>query len=357
MLRTINILFLFFLVSKAIAIPPDSLKFKIGALPSAYFTPETRIGAGGIVYTFFKSRKLDTLVKKSNTQSYISFTQNKQFSFENDYQIWLNKNTIYLTGSADYSRFPELFFGIGNNTQKRDSKRIAFDVVKIQMKNLRLIGNNLYGGIAINYQRLYNLDANLMNNAYCMEVNGGMGYESKGIGPVLIMDKRDNPLNPANGSYLEVTYMDFNKILNNENKFIKFNLDARKYFTFFKKLIWNGNAYLFFSKGQVPFRMMPSIGGARFLRGYYNGRFRDNNMIVIQQEVRMRLYKAFGLAAFCGIGQVSKTPAELRTNQLHYNYGMGLRVRLNKKENTNLRVDYGLTRDSHGIYMVYAEAF
>jgi hypothetical protein len=340
-----------------VASPPDSVKFKMGVLPSAFYTPETCIGVGTLIYTNFKSGNFDTLQKKSNTQSYLSYTQKKQFSFENDYQIWLRKNTIYLSGSADYSRFPELFYGIGNMTQLEGVKRVSFDVVKIKAKNLLLISSDLYGGIAINYQRLYNIDINLMDNTNCMEVNGGMGYEAKGIGPVLILDKRDNPLNPAKGSYVEASFMDFKSVIKNENSFNTTTLDARKYTTIFKKLVWNGNIYLSLNKGQVPFRMMPSIGGARFLRGYYNGRFRDNNMLIIQQEFRVRIYKAIGLAIFNGIGKVAKTTSELTTNQMHYNYGIGLRLRLNKKENTNLRIDYGRTKDSQGIYVVYAEAF
>lgn len=340
-----------------VAAPGDSLKFKIGVLPSAFYTPETRVGVGGLVYTYFKPGRPDSLLRKSNTQSYLSYTQNKQFSFENDYQIWLGKNTIFLLGSVDYSRFPEFFYGIGNATHESNKMRVSFDVIRIQAKNLLLIQRNIYAGITLNYQRLYNQDVNLMDNAFCMEINGGMGYEAKGIGPVLIIDKRDNPLNPSKGGYLETSYMNFKSLTVNENAFSAFTLDARKYFTFLKKLIWNGNAYFAFNKGQVPYRMLPSIGGARFLRGYYNGRFRDNNMVVIQQEFRMRIYKALGLAGFCGIGEVAKNLSDLKTNQIHYNYGAGLRIRLNKKENTNLRIDYGRTRDSQGVYIVYAEAF
>ena len=73
---------------KVISIPADSLKFKIGALPSIFYSPETRLGAGGLLYTYFKIGKNDSITKKSNTQSYLSYTQNNQFSFENDYQIW-----------------------------------------------------------------------------------------------------------------------------------------------------------------------------------------------------------------------------------------------------------------------------
>ncbi|MGQ0827355.1 MAG: BamA/TamA family outer membrane protein [Bacteroidota bacterium] len=347
-----------FTFNKVFSNPADSLKnFKAGILPSAFYTPETRLGFGGLIYTHFKLGRDDSITRKSNTQSYISYTLNKQFAFENDYQAWLKKNLIYLIGAIDYSRFPEFFYGIGNDTRESDRIMVSFDLVRVLIKNLIQIEKKLYGGILFHYQNLYNQDVKLMSNASCMEVYGNMGYNAAGIGPVFILDNRDNPLNPSKGSYLEASYVDFKNIINNKNMFTSLTIDVRKYFTFYKKLIWNGNIYFSYNKGEVPYRMLPEIGGARFLRGYYRGRFRDNNMLVIQQEFRMPVYKIFGLAVFGGLGEVAKTIPQLKTNEIHYNYGAGIRIRVNKKENTNIRIDYGLTKDSHGFYVVFAEAF
>jgi hypothetical protein len=355
-----NIVLILFLTVciQTVAKSNDSLyRFKIGVLPAAFYSPETRIGIGGLIYSNFKTKIKDTLLRKSNMQSYITYTQNKQFSFENDYQLWLKGNKYYFTGYANYSRFPELFFGIGNETLKQNKINVSFDLIKIYSKNLILLHKNVYGGIVLNYEKLFNQDVALKDNVMCTEIFGGMGYEAKGIGLISIIDERDNPLNPAKGSYFEMSYIEYVDIIKNNNKFNSIMLDVRKYSTFYKKIIWNGNAYFVFNTGNVPYRMMPSIGGARFLRGYYSGRFRDNNLFILQQELRMPIYKALGVAAFCGIGKVAKTASKLISNTMHYNYGMGLRIRLNKKENTNLRIDYGRTADSHGLYIVYAEAF
>jgi len=337
----------------------DSTKFKIGVLPSAFYSPETRLGFGGFIYSYFNTNKLNLINKKSNTQSYLSYTINKQFSFENDYQIWLKNNKYYLTGALDYSRFPEFFYGIGNDNKNSDRIMISFDIIKIQLKNLIQISNSLYGGVEFQYQNLFNQDTKLKKPMamMCELIPGGMGYSVSGIGPIFIYDKRDNPLNPANGSYLETSLQHFDKPIGSPYRFTSFLFDARKYNTLFKKLIWNGNAYIFLNKGEVPYRMLATIGGARFLRGYYRGRFRDNNMIVLQQEFRMPVYKWLGVAVFGGVGSVAKKLADFPKNEIHYDYGVGLRIRINKKENTNLRLDYGITKDSQGIYIIFAEAF
>jgi len=355
--RIVFIVF-FIVCNKAFSIPADSLaKYRLGALPSAFYTPETRLGFGALIYTHFKIKSTDSLLRKSNTQSYISYTINKQFAFENDYQVWLKRNQLFLAGAADFSRLPEFFYGIGNETKEGDRLIVSFDLIRVHTKSLMRIWNNIYGGVLFHYQNLHKQDIKLMSNSSGTNVYGNMGYKAIGIGPVFIMDNRNNPLNPSKGSYLEASYVDFKHILRNENRFTSLTFDMRKYHTFFKKLIWNGNAYFSFNKGEVPYRMLPEIGGARFLRGYYRGRFRDNNLIVLQQEFRMPIYKAFGAAIFGGLGSVAKKLSEFKNNKAHFNYGVGLRIRINKKEDTNIRIDYGFTRDSRGLYVVFAEAF
>jgi outer membrane protein assembly factor BamA len=347
--------FLFFL-NTASARVNDSLRFRAGVLPSMFYTPETRLGFGGLIYTNFKFDKYDSSLRKSNSQTYVSYTLNKQLAVENDFQFWLAKNRIYLTGNIDFSRFPELFFGIGNDTKCHDQETISFDLMRIVSKSLLRVKKNLYTGLLFQYQNLYNLDDQLMAGAG-KEIYGDMGYTAFGVGPILILDKRDNPLNPCNGSYLEASYVDYANVIQNKHMFTSLHLDARKYFTFKNRLVWNGNIYFSFNDGEVPFRMLPEIGGARFLRGYYRGRFRDNNMILVQQEFRMPVYKFIGVAAFAGVGSVSKKLPELVTNKIHTSYGLGLRICINKKENTNIRIDYGFGEDSHGLYVVFAEAF
>ena len=71
----------------------------------------------------------------------------------------------------------------------------------------------------------------------------------------------------------------------------------------------------------------------------------------------MPIYNMLGLAVFGGVGSVAKTLSQFKTNEIHYDYGVGLRIRVNKKENTNIRIDYGFTKDSQGLYVVFAEAF
>ncbi len=353
-----------FVLNETFASVDDSLqskkvshKFKIGILPSVYYTPETSLGLGGFVYTFFKFNKYDTVCKQSISQSFLSFTLNKQFAFENDFQIWLKQNKFYISGALDYSRFPQYYYGIGNHTIENDKFMVSFDVNRIKVKGLLQLYNKVYFGLSFHHEHLYNQDQRFAMRNSEMETFGRMGFVANGIGGALMIDQRNNPLNPSHGGYFEATFMDYKHIFNNRNDYISLVLDARKYYTLFKKIVWNGNLYLNLNKGEVPYKLLAEIGGPRFLRGYYRGRFRDNNMYIIQQEMRLPIYKRLGFALFGGIGAVGKTLSMLKDNTVHFNYGVGLRIKVDKKNNANFRIDYGMTKDSHGLYIVFAEAF
>ncbi|QHV95360.1 hypothetical protein [Spirosoma endbachense] len=47
--------------------------------------------------------------------------------------------------------------------------------------------------------------------------------------------------------------------------------------------------------GEVPFKLAATFGWSFLLRGYYNGRYRDNNALAFQAEVRQRLIGRLGV--------------------------------------------------------------
>lgn len=94
------------------------------------------------------------------------------------------------------------------------------------------------------------------------------------------------------------------------------------------------------------------------MRGYYQGRYRDNNMAVIQAEYRIPLFWRFGAVAFGDIGNVAPAPGQLNFTDLKYSYGGGLRVAMNKAEKLNLRGDFGINaKGTGGFYLQLGEAF
>jgi hypothetical protein len=362
LIKTILGLLLLTKTNMVFSFTTDSLKVKkkkyaLQLLPVAYYMPETRIGLGTLAYSVFRVNKKDTTSKKSIIQSYASYTQNKQFSIENEWQIFSKNEQYIFTGALDFTRFPEYFFGIGNFTNHQNKQLYTFDLFRIQSKNVYQFRKNTFVGFQYDMQYLYNVkksDPMMMNPE---KVLGSNGYFTSGIGALLIYDTRNYILNSTAGSYAEILLASNSNLTFSKYKYNTLVIDLRKYKTFFNKYTIALFGYGNFNSGHVPFRAMPYIGGARYIRGYYRGRYRDNNLAVLQMEARVHLFWRIGLAAFTGIGQVSNKFAYFKGSAFKYDYGIGLRYKINKKDNINLRIDTGFTNEGFGLYIVFAEAF
>ena len=348
----------------SLAFAQDSLKvakpkkvISLKLFPMAYYMPETGVGIGFVAFSIFKFNNLDSSCRSSNLQLYSSYTQNKQFALESEWRLFTNKEKYVHSGFLDFTKFPEFFFGIGNHTKTEYKELYTFDLVKFQSKNLYQIKNKIFIGIQYDLQRLFNIKLTKLSMMPSMKIEGIGGYSTSGIGPIFIYDTRNNILNSSKGTYAEIMTSVNNRFTLSQYNYNTLMLDLRKYFTLKNRFTFAFNAYANFNSGKVPFRAMPLIGGSRYLRGYYRGRYRDNNLMLFQSEIRIGLFKNIGIAVFGGIAQVSSGIKNFKTNDFKYAGGFGLRYKINKKENINLRLDMGYTKEGHGLYIVLAEAF
>ena len=110
--------------------------------------------------------------------------------------------------------------------------------------------------------------------------------------------------------------------------------------------------------GTVPFQELGFIGGSRRMRGYFEGRFRDKKMYTLQAEWRQRIYKMIGMTAFVGVGSVAPEISDFIDRKVHMAFGTGLRIRVSKKDNINIRLDAGFNEDfNFRPYLTIGEAF
>lgn len=91
------------------------------------------------------------------------------------------------------------------------------------------------------------------------------------------------------------------------------------------------------------------------MRGYYAGRYIDNNMVSVQAELRQHLFSRFGAVVWAGVGNVFSSFGHFRSRDLLPNFGVGLRVEL--KHNVNGRIDFGFGRGQKGFVFAIGEAF
>jgi hypothetical protein len=102
---------------------------------------------------------------------------------------------------------------------------------------------------------------------------------------------------------------------------------------------------------------LAQLGGNKKMRGYFQGYFQDNNLLLGQFEVRQELFWRIGLTAFGSAGQTAHTWGDYGMNRWNYAAGGGLRFTFDTKKHINVRLDYAIGKDSNGFYIAFNEAF
>jgi hypothetical protein len=76
---------------------------------------------------------------------------------------------------------------------------------------------------------------------------------------------------------------------------------------------------------EIPFFMLPSLGGGSELRGFDSWRFRDRNSLLFQAEWRIMVNRYLDTAFFYDTGTVASRFSDLDLHQLKSDYGFGAR--------------------------------
>ena len=95
---------------------------------------------------------------------------------------------------------------------------------------------------------------------------------------------------------------------------------------------------------QIPFFMLPALGGGSSLRGYSSWRFRDQNSLLLQAEWRIMINRYLDLAFFYDAGKVTARTKDLDLDGLKDDFGFG--VRFHGPFSTPLRVELARSRET-----------
>jgi len=102
---------------------------------------------------------------------------------------------------------------------------------------------------------------------------------------------------------------------------------------------------------QVPFFMLPALGGGSSMRGFASWRFRDRNSVMAQAEWRVLANRFLDVALFVDAGKVTARAGDLNDfHDMKKDYGLGFR--LHGPLATPLRIE--LAKSNEGLALVFA---
>ena len=325
-------------------------------MPVVFYTPETRLGLGasGVFIFNFKN---DTLgARPSTIYLGFAFTQNKQAVINLPFNLFLKNRLYNVYGELGYNHLNYNFYGVGNEVPKDFVERYGIDFPRLRLTGLRRTTNYLYAGLRYAYDKNYLYDIDSTGMLVTGEILGSNGGVVSGVGLVALFDTRDNIFYPSRGFFSELVVFQSDKIFGSDFEYTKVSLDA-SYYCHFSKNIFAFNFYTVYSNADLPFYQMANLGGAKKMRGFYEGRYRDNNLLVLQAEYRRHLFWYLGFTLFADAGQVAHRYDEFTTKNWRYTYGAGLRLQLSKDQKINLRLDAAIGNGKILPYFTIAEAF
>ncbi|MEP6746678.1 MAG: BamA/TamA family outer membrane protein [Bacteroidota bacterium] len=328
-------------------------------LPVIARSIETSWSFGTAVSGTFHINKKDSTARTSNLQSLVLYSLKKQFIAAVNGTIYFPGEKFILSTQLSYSFFPDKFWGTGRIAPDSNAESYNFKQFYIYLHGQRSVANHLYVGVIYEYQRLFKVNY-IPGGLFDKEnIPGRTSYHISGLGASFTYDTRNDAFAPDKGVFLQGYFNHFAPLFGSDFKYTNYVVDVRSFIKTYKKQVLALQAYAFLNSGMVPLRSLASFGGANSMRGYYDGRYRDKDQVVLQAEYRVPVYKRFGAVLFGGVGNVGHASDYLTVNELKYSYGGGIRVALTKSEKLNLRLDYGIARGfkSKGLYFQLGEAF
>lgn len=326
------------------------------AAPFADYTPETALAFGVAgVYTFRTGNTF--LNRPSKVQAAVTYTVRHQFITEVLTDAYFCGG--YYRGLADvaFLRFPDRFYGIGANTLEQDREDYTPEYLRVRLSLTYFISQSWSIGLRYEFRDFALISVPMGGALASGLILGSKGGRASGAGFVIHYDTRDNIFFPRTGHNIEISAMLFQKIFASQYTFARYTLDIREYIPSLNSHVIALHALAVFSSGDVPFFLMPMIGGQYQMRGYYEGRFRDHHLLVGQAEYRIPVWWRFGVTFFASIGTVASRISSFKLDNFKPSIGAGLRFTINEEEKLNGRVDFALGQNTSGFYITIEEAF
>ena len=334
-------------------------------IPVLGYSQETGFEFGvGALYATYMDRS-DPMNRSSNFSTIGSISTKKQYNLTLRSDIYTAGNKYHLMSEFKIRRTPFNFYGIGNNTSELMEDKVLEDQIKILLEAEKSLLPFTYTGISLGFE----------NYTYTDKVAGGIfsadpAMKGKNGGPVLFVglsqsfDTRNSNNYPTKGFFGRVTYQYApNLFTKSDYSVSQIKLRASNFFPLSNSLVLGLNGiYNTVQGNDSPFYLLPQMGNDEMMRGYYKGRFREENLLSAQTEIRYRFTNRFGLVAFAGAGQVFEN-GNFDVNEFKPNLGGGIRYFYDPAKGLSIRLDYGVgekaahEKRQSGFYISLAEAF
>ena len=331
--------------------------FRIFPLPVVYYTPETEWGFGAVSLFSFRFKGETKESRTSQFQFGGAYTQRDQVLFYLPFQLYYKNEKYYSFGELGYYKYSYRFFGVGNDLPAENEELYNVNFPRIRLNLMKLARPSWYLGMRYWYDGYDIVKVKEGGLLDTQDITGAEGGTVSSLGLISLYDTRNYYNYPSKGTYLEVLALPNLKTFGSDFEYTRFSIDYVQFLSKNKNILAI-NLYGVSILGEAPFNELAFIGGRSKMRGYFEGRHRNRNLLMAQAEYRRTLFWKLGMVAFVGYGVVARNIDEYAAENIKPSGGFGLRYRLNEEEKINIRLDFGYGENNNsGVYLTIGEAF
>jgi len=329
--------------------------------PTLAYAPETSWEVGlNSLFVYYAKR--DTSNRLSEISGFTFFTLQSQYGLWFDHALYSDQNKWFSLGRLRFQSFPLLYHGIGPDSPDTHLAQVNANLIQIKERVLRKAYKSFYVGLEVDYQRLSAVEFIPQPDEVIEYPRGSAGSSNLGFGLGLLYDNRHNVLNVRKGLFSELAFLRYDQAWNSHFTFTSVIFDTRLYRPINQRDVLAAQVLGQFNTGNVPFNQLALLGGESIMRGYYLGRYRDNNQIAAQVEYRLLplpwgFTKRWGAAFFAGTGTVFNQVRTINLKNFVWSAGGGIRFLLFPKKDIYTRLDIAFTGEGSGFYIFIGEAF
>lgn len=331
-------------------------KIDFGFIPGPNYSATTGLGLGLLGTATYSADRTDPTLPRSNASVYSNMTTAGFF------MVGLRGNHIFphesfqLDYKVNLSTFSTSYWGMGyanadNDDNETDYRRNRINAMARFMVKL---APNTYIGPFVNYRVTQASDVNEDFSYLWQGQDKTIHTYTAGLS--FTYDSRDFMLNASKGVFVQIDQTFTPRCFGNG----KYNFSTTEatfatYGKLWKGAILAGELHGQFNYGHIPWSQLATVGSNDRMRGYYEGRYNDKNVIEGQLELRQHIKGRNGVVVWVALANAFPDFKNIAWRYTLPNAGVGYRWEFKKR--INIRVDYGFTRNGGGFIFNINEAF
>ncbi|MDD6140171.1 MAG: BamA/TamA family outer membrane protein [Bacteroidales bacterium] len=330
-------------------------KIDFGILGGPHYSSATGVGLGIVASGLYRIDRNDPQLPLSNVSIFSNVTSKGLL------MVGVRGNNVFPRERfrLDYTTyiytFPSTLWGIGYEQGNNDDNETNYSRLKFEAKPrflVRLAPHTYIGPLVnVQYINITDFDQSVADLMGCDERK----FTTFGGGLSFTYDSRDIILNATRGWFVQLDQIFNPSWLGNDHVYHWTDLTVSTYHKAWRGAVIAGEFHSMFNYNDVPWPMLATVGGQSRMRGYFEGRYRDKNIMEAQIELRQHIKKRHGIVVWVGAANVFPKFSEMRLKHTLPNFGTGYRWRF--KQGVNVRLDLGLTRNGMGFIFNINEAF